>query len=116
AATDDGTVAKLIFGVLVFVVWGIGALVSVVKKQKKQEQERQRVMMEQVRREMQAGRATQAAGGARMRPAAAAPLPPQPPTYRPPVLPDWLTPRTMRSQFILTEVLQPPLALREPQP
>ena len=28
----------------------------------------------------------------------------------------WLTPRTMRSQFILTEVLQPPLALREPQP
>jgi len=25
----------------------------------------------------------------------------------------WLTPETLRSQFILTEILQPPLALRE---
>jgi hypothetical protein len=27
----------------------------------------------------------------------------------------WLTPKTLRSQFILTEILQPPLALREPR-
>ena len=27
----------------------------------------------------------------------------------------WMTPRTLRSQFILTEILQPPLALREPR-
>jgi hypothetical protein len=27
----------------------------------------------------------------------------------------WLTPATLRSQFMLTEVLQPPLALREPR-
>ena len=26
----------------------------------------------------------------------------------------WLNPKTLRSQFILTEILQPPLALREP--
>ena len=28
----------------------------------------------------------------------------------------WLRPATMRQQFILTEILQPPLALREPGP
>jgi len=29
SASDDGTVAKLIFGIMVAVVWGVGALVSV---------------------------------------------------------------------------------------
>jgi hypothetical protein len=27
----------------------------------------------------------------------------------------WFRPQTLRSQFILTEILQPPLALREPR-
>ena len=27
----------------------------------------------------------------------------------------WMTPRTLRSQFILTEIFQPPLAMREPR-
>jgi hypothetical protein len=27
----------------------------------------------------------------------------------------WLRPETLRQQFMLTEVLQPPLALREPR-
>jgi hypothetical protein len=27
----------------------------------------------------------------------------------------WLTPNTMKHQFLLTEILQPPLALREPR-
>jgi len=52
-------------------------------------------------------------------PLPAAPEVPQASTPRKPTGADaaalsrWLTPRTLRSQFILTEILQPPLALRE---
>lgn len=53
--------------------------------------------------------ATTAAGGTESRPAAKAP----PVDAR--ALRRWLTPATLRSQFMLTEVLQPPLALREPR-
>jgi cell division protein FtsN len=78
------------------------------------------------------------------RPAAPPPMPPMPPMtpapamhpiQRPPVaigasgvtgarstaspraaaINRWLTPQTLRSQFILTEILQPPLGLREPR-
>lgn len=40
---------------------------------------------------------------------------PSPTTATAPALARWLTPATMRSQFILTEILQKPIALREDQ-
>ncbi len=43
------------------------------------------------------------------------PRAPAPTTATAPALARWLTPATMRSQFILTEILQKPLALREDQ-
>ena len=45
--------------------------------------------------------------------AAAAPAK-RPPAVDAQAIRRWLTPATLRSQFILTEILQPPLALREP--
>jgi hypothetical protein len=185
-------VGAIIFMIVVFVLWGFGALASAVNRQKKRQAEevRRREMFERMQRE---ARARDLAAKARQRPPAAPPLPPPPP--RPPMLPTapplpvqttspqapplppspprqqrkakrtrpvpswqeplppqteiqpasgaafpdraegtaqqavrskqptpaaraaavskWLTADTIRSQFILTEILQPPLALRE---
>ena len=182
----------IIFMIVVFVLWGFGALASAMNRQKKRQAEeaRRREMFERMQRE---ARARDLAAMARQRPPVAPPLPPPPP--RPPMLPTapplpvqttrpqspplpplpprqqprgkrtravpswqeplpsqtevptasvhaspdraegtaqqavrsrrptpaagaaavskWLTADTIRSQFILTEILQPPLALRE---
>ena len=181
----------IIFMIVVFVLWGFGALASAMNRQKKRQAEeaRRREMFERMQRE---ARARDLAAMARQRPPAAPPLPPRPPMLptapplpiqtvppqapplptlpprqqrrtkrtRPvpswqeplppqtevhtasiPASPDraegtaqqaprskqptpaaraaavskWLTADTIRSQFILTEILQPPLALREPR-
>jgi hypothetical protein len=205
-ATDP--VWKVGFGIIVFILWGIGALASAVRRQKQQERLRQQQMWTEVEREM-AGRRDSAMarrGGPDVRGAAtppfAVPIPVPPPPPPPPLMttrvpPEWTMPpgpavqpppvpvpapqrvqrrgkakaarrgrqadvapampaqvvqstlesiqahrsaapaasagqqatasanaaalhrwlsaRTMRSQFILTEILQPPLALREPR-
>lgn len=40
---------------------------------------------------------------------------PVPPTVAAPTIRRWLTPATLRQQFILTELFQPPLSMREEQ-
>jgi hypothetical protein len=184
-------VGAIIFMIVVFVLWGFGALASAVNRQKKRQAEeaRRREMFERMQREARA----RDMATARQRTPVAPPLPPPPP--RPPLLPTapplpvqsprphapplppspprqqrkgkrtrpvpswqeplppqtevqtasghafadraegtaqqavrskqptpaaraaavskWLTADTIRSQFILTEILQPPLALRE---
>lgn len=187
----------IIFLIVVFVLWGYGALSSAVNRQKKQqaEQARRRDMFERMQREAQAREQRTAAS---RRPRGTPPLPPAAPGWAPappwappapmppplptrstapavPTFPDqrkskrakpvvasaesvvgaqaagrpaavmrvvdapvsateltadrrpsplsanaaavskWLTADTLRSQFVLTEILQPPVALREPR-
>src|SRR5215212_2615091 len=93
SASDEANIVKIIFGIMVFVMWGIGALVSSVKKQREQEQQRQRQMMEQVRRDMAAGRGNQDAAQRLWGMMADAPrVPPAPPQYPPPGMPEWMGP------------------------
>jgi hypothetical protein len=206
AVTDDVNpyVGKVIFGIVVFILWGAGAMASAVRKQRRQERARQQKMLSEVQQEMSARRNVttppphrQRPDAARGHPAMPPPVPPQwlpagargvfdrrvppPPPVpaipvqhvaqpvamrpkakrrqqrpfaasAPPVPPvprmqpaapaaprgqdvsslpaadrpatapanavalhRWLTVGTLRSQFILTEILQPPLSLREPR-
>lgn len=185
-AGDD--FGKIIFGIIVFVVWGIGALVKMSKTQTDQARKRQQQVDAAIRAQMEAARQREmaaAALGQRMgqplppvlqrqqqqqrpqqqrRPARApvrpppmpvaqrSPQPPRKPQKRriaqqqaavnevqleelPHVLESEigrgsvpaspsrreasagpmlrLTPKSLRQQFILTEILQPPLALRD---
>ena len=48
-------------------------------------------------------------------PPVAAAAKPKPPTVQAPTIRRWLTPTTLRQQFILTELFQPPLSMREEQ-
>src|SRR5881394_4566496 len=54
AATDDINpyVGRVIFGIVVLILWGAGAMASAVRKQKQQERARQQKMWAEVQREM----------------------------------------------------------------
>src|SRR5205085_12295635 len=83
AASGDDQVAKLIFGVIVAIIWGIGALVTQAKKKQKEGQQRQQQhdnwsRIEQEMRE----RAVRAQSALQQQPGVP-PLPPPPPTFAP---------------------------------
>ena len=163
ASDDYDGMIKLIGGVIVLIVWGVGAMVSTIKKAQAQAQTRQkqarapyaiplpaqRTVAGQARpaslppplpmalpplstlggaqatRQRAVRQAPPAAKQARAaappaRPVARIPSPPPKPAVAPrPATPDTiaglLRPTTVRAQFILAEVLQPPLALRTKQ-
>jgi hypothetical protein len=207
-ADGSDPVWKVGFGIIVFILWGVGAMASAVRKQKQQERLRQKQMWQEVEQEMKSRRdvamaGRQGSGAPRPHPMVAPPPvpPPVPPQWLPPgargmfdrrvpppppvraipvqripqpvaarppkttkrrrtppaanvppvpraqgvqraappvprgqavasptppvrtatpsanavALNRWLSAGTLRSQFILTEILQPPLALREPR-
>ena len=47
---------KVGFGIVVFILWGIGAMASAVRKQKQQERLRQKQMLSEVEQEMRGRR------------------------------------------------------------
>ena len=189
-ADASDPVWKVGAGIVVFILWGIAAMASAVRKQKQQERLRQQQLWAEVQREtgglreatppfavqipvppppppplaarvppewmMPQGvivqpppvpvpvpqraqrRGKQSKRNRQVGPVAAAPAQvvqatleaiqasrspapapsinqPAPPPANAAALHRWLSARTLRSQFILTEILQPPLALREPR-
>ena len=95
-ADSDDTVVKVIIGIIVFVIWGIGALVNLAKKQAQTSQRGQaelehamRQQVEEARRRQMASALEEMDGSRGVPPPMMRPIPPPPPPVRPrgPVVP-----------------------------
>jgi hypothetical protein len=100
-AGDD--FGKIIFGVIVFVIWGIGALVKMSKTQTAQSRKRQEELNAAIREQLEV---------ARQREAAAAALGQPPPLRRQQQQPQ----RRQARPPLPPQMRQPPVAMRSPAP
>ena len=83
-ADADDVLVKVVIGIIVLVVWGIGALANLAKKQQHQQEQRSREEMERAMRlQMDAARRNQAAAEALGQGPVSAHRPPPPPPLPP---------------------------------